>query len=214
MNWRVVHDPPADGPTNMSADVDLLSRAEGGEATLRFYSWDGPWVSLGRFQNAERDLVDPSLLPWVLRPTGGKAVLHGHDLTVTLACPHEGLGVRDVYRMLIRPLVLGLRVAGQAAALGEETGFVGSGSAADCFRHVSANDVVDPGTGRKLVGCALKVTRTAALAQCSIPLSLPLIDPSRVYRDAHVAMPLRVSRELLVESISQSVAIGTNQTHE
>jgi lipoate-protein ligase A len=172
---------------------------------LRFYSGDGPWVSLGRFQNPERDLLDPALVPWVMRPTGGKAVLHGHDLTVTLACPHAGLGVREVYRMLIRPLVDGLRLAGQEAALGEETAFVGSGSTADCFRHVSANDVVDPSTGRKVVGCALKVTRCAALAQCSIPLSLPLIDPALVYREPHVAMPLDVSVTELISAIAASI---------
>jgi len=189
----------------MAADIALLARAELGESTLRFYSWDGPWVSLGRFQSPEKDLIDPSLIPWVIRPTGGKAVSHGHDLTVTLACPHDGLGVREVYRMLIRPLVEGLRKAGQAATLGEETRFVTSGFAADCFRHVSANDVVDPNTGRKLVGCALKVTRTAALAQCSIPISMPLIDPARVYRDAHVALPLMLAPEELASAITDCV---------
>jgi len=206
MNWRVVHDEPADGPTNMAADAALLAQAEQGEATLRFYTWDGPWVSLGRFQNPQDDLLDRALLPWVMRPTGGKAVLHGHDLTVTLACPHTGLGVKQVYRMLIRPLVEGLRLAGQPAALGEETPFVGKGTTADCFRHVSANDIVDPNTGRKLVGCALKVTRTAALAQCSIPLSMPLVDPARLYRDPHVAIPLSLSSEDLTDCIVGSVS--------
>lgn len=204
-NWRVRVDPPADGHANMQADIDLFAAAEQGESHLRFYSWDGPWITLGRFQNPEIDLLDPSLVPWVMRPTGGKAVLHGHDLTITLACPHQGLGVRQVYRMLVRPLVEGLRLAGQDAALGEETRFVGSGSASDCFRHVSANDVVDPNTGRKLVGCALKVARTAALAQCSIPLGLPLVDPAQVYREPHVAMPLSVSADKLIAAISESV---------
>jgi lipoate-protein ligase A len=189
----------------MQVDIDLLDLAERGEYSLRFYSWDGPWITLGRFQSPEVDLLDPSLVPWVMRPTGGKAVLHGHDLTITLACPHEGLGVRQVYRMLVRPLVEGLRLAGQDAALGEETRFVGSGSASDCFRHVSANDVVDPNTGRKLVGCALKVTRTVALAQCSIPLGLPLVDPASVYREPHVAIPLASSRDLLIRAITEAV---------
>ena len=203
--WTVREDPPADGITNMQVDIDLFQAAECGEFSLRFYSWDGPSVTLGRFPDPSRDLLDPSLVPWVIRPTGGKAVLHGHDLTVTLACPHEGMGVKQVYRMLIRPLVEGMRLAGQPAALGEETRFVGSGSTSDCFRHASANDVVDPNTGRKLIGCALKVTRTAALAQCSIPLGLPLVDPANVYRDPHVAMPLGVSRSELVSGITAAV---------
>ncbi len=205
MNWRVIQDEPADGPTNMAADVALLAHAHQGEATLRFYTWDGPWVSLGRFQNPQDDLLDPSLVPWVMRPTGGKAVLHGHDLTVTLACPHTDLGVKQVYRMLVHPLVKGLRLAGQLAALGEETAFVGKGTTADCFRHASANDVVDPSTGRKLVGCALKVTRTTALAQCSIPLSMPLIDPARLYRQPHVAAPLTIASKDLIAAITLSL---------
>ena len=203
--WKVREDPPADGITNMQVDIELFHAAERGDFSLRFYSWDGPWVTLGRFQDPARDLLDPSLVPWVVRPTGGKAVLHGHDLTVTLACPHDGMGVKQVYRMLIRPLVEGMRLAGQPAALGEETRFVGSGATSDCFRHASANDVVDPNTGRKLIGCALKVMRTAALAQCSIPLGLPLIDPANVYRDPHVAMPLGVPRETLIKGIASSV---------
>jgi lipoate-protein ligase A len=188
----------------MQVDIDLLDLAERGEYSLRFYSWDGPWITLGRFQNPEVDLLDPSLVPWVMRPTGGKAVLHGHDLTVPFACPHAGLTVREVYRMLIRPLVAGMQLAGQPAALGEETPFVGKETTADCFRHASENDVVDPNTGRKLIGCALKVTRSVALAQCSIPLALPLMDPANVYREPHVAMPLNVARGDLVTCISQS----------
>ena len=205
-DWQMRIDPPADGHTNMRVDLELFQAAENGDFHLRFYSWDGPWVTLGRFQNPERDLLDPELVPWVMRPTGGKAVLHGHDLTVTLACPHAGLSVREVYRSMIKPLVEGMRLAGQPAALGEETPFVGKGMTADCFRHAAANDVVDPSTGRKLVGCALKVTRTAALAQCSIPLSLPLVDPASVYREPHVAMPLAISAEGLIRKITESVS--------
>lgn len=208
MHWRVVQDPAGNGPDNMAADVALLAEAEGGASTLRFYSWEGAWVSLGRFQSAERDLLDPSLVPWVQRPTGGKAVLHGHDLTITLACPNPGKGVREVYRMLIRPIVQGLNACGQPAALGEDTPFVGTGATADCFRHLSANDVADPNTGRKLVGCALKVTRRSALAQCSIPLTKPLVDPATVYREAHVAVPLDVPREELIIQVAAALSVA------
>jgi lipoate-protein ligase A len=196
-----------DGGFNMQVDIELFAGAEQGERSLRFYSWDGPWVSLGRFQSPDRDLVDAGVIPWVMRPTGGKAVLHGHDLTITIACPHRGDGVKTIYRSLIAPLVRGLQSAGLAAALGEETPFVGTGNSSDCFRHVSANDVVDRATGRKLIGCALKVTRYAALAQCSIPLSMPLIDPARVYRDPHIALPLAVQKEVLVASMKGAYAV-------
>src|SRR5579859_7982221 len=111
-------DGPFDGFTNMSRDSHLLVMAERSEAGCRVYSWDGPWISLGKQQVAERDLLDPSLVPWVRRPTGGKAVLHGHDVTVGIALPLAILGplagtipvqalarsVKTVYRILARPM--------------------------------------------------------------------------------------------------------------
>jgi lipoate-protein ligase A len=159
---------------------------------------------LGKFQKPEADLIDFTRIPWVIRPTGGKAVLHGHDLTIAIACPVTANSVRAVYRRLIGPLAQGMQIAGQAAVLGEETSFVGHGKTADCFRNVSANDIVDPATGRKLVGCALKVTRTAALAQCSIPLGTPLVDPANIYRHPHTAMPLDIAESSLVKGITEA----------
>ena len=76
-----------DGPFNMTEDARLLSVAEEGRAGWRVYGWDGPWISLGCYQSASKDLLDPELVPFVMRPTGGKAVLHGHDVTVGLALP-------------------------------------------------------------------------------------------------------------------------------
>ena len=80
--------------------------------------------------------------------------------------------------------------------LGENTRFLKpSGSArparlaADCFAHVSANDLVDPDSGLKVCGCALRLTDKAVLVQASIPNGLPLVDPQTVFAmpSAHVA---------------------------
>jgi len=207
-----------DGYINMARDVELLRLAESGAAGARVYEWDGPWVSLGQSQNPTRDLRDATLVPWVIRPTGGKAVLHGHDLTVTIALPLEdsdpSRAVRSVYRKIIAPLVRALNNVDVRAALGEETCFVTRGlKTADCFRHISANDVVDPRTGRKLIGCALRVTKLAALAQCSIPVAIPLVDPARVYAYAHVPMPLEVDKERLVENIVGQIQLALLDGH-
>jgi lipoate-protein ligase A len=189
----------------MSVDIALFQAAIKCENGLRFYSWDGPWVTLGRFQNPELDLLDATRVPWVMRPTGGKAVLHGHDLTITLATPVTSPSVKQVYRTLIMPLVRAMNDVGQPAALGEETPFCRGGNASDCFRNISPNDVVEPRSGRKLIGCALKISRSAALAQCSIPLGLPLVDPATVYRNPHTALPLDISKEELIDAISGQV---------
>jgi len=127
----------------MALDAQLLESAENeGKPGYRVYGWDGPWVSLGMWQDPERDLLDPSLVPWVMRPTGGGAVLHGHDVTVALAAPlelilerrrrrpnaqsrlEEGFvpqsrSVRAMYRWLTAPILEALRECGLPAVLAE-----------------------------------------------------------------------------------------------
>jgi len=190
---HVRHDPPSDGAVNMRQDEQLLELAEHGEAWCRIYSWSGPWITLGKYQTAERDIVPGSKVPWVNRPTGGKAVLHGHDITVGLAMPLRMLvsdsmpvqklerSIKAVYRAMSAPIIVALRSCGLPAALGEDTRFAGTGPrVADCFAHISANDIVDERNGQKVCGSALKVTQTAALVQASIPAGVPLVDPAAV----------------------------------
>lgn len=176
-----------DGPTNMARDEALLAMDE---PACRVYDWDGLWVTLGRFQNAERDLVTGNQVPWVMRPTGGKAVLHGHDVTVGLAVPLRLIdcSARDVkkaYRRLIGPIVEALNACGLNAVLAEGTSHESKGiRTSDCFAFNSPNDVVDAKTGLKVCGCALQLTERAVLVQASIPYKAPLVDPAMVIKEA------------------------------
>lgn len=177
-----------DGQTNMDRDRDLLANAESGVTGWRIYRWSEPTVSLGMFQSPERDLVASCTIPWVMRPTGGKAVLHGHDETVAIAVPLGCFGcdpraLRSIYRAVTAPLVAALNACGLPATLGENTRFAGQGGprTADCFAHVSANDIVDPLTGQKVCGCALRLTERAVLVQASIPNGPPKVDPQTVF---------------------------------
>ena len=210
-------EPLLDGPTNMARDAALLHRAEtDGGSYARVYSWDGPWVSLGRFQKPERALKHPETTRWVMRPTGGKAVLHGHDVTVGVAASLKALGIDDnkgtsvVYRAIVGPLVAALTAAGLPAVLAEGTGHVKSaGHTADCFAHVSPNDVVDPATGQKVCGCALRVTELAVLLQASVPVAGPLVDPGEVF-DRPSAWHNRSG--LTLEQLADALrTIGTSQ---
>jgi lipoate-protein ligase A len=183
-------DPPADGPTNMARDIELLRKAEEGQPGARIYSWDELWVTLGRFQTPEEALKRP--VPYVIRPTGGSAVLHGHDLTVAIAIPHAGArrSVRAIYRTLVSPVVEALRQCGLNARLAEDTAHAGTGTrSADCFAFASTNDVVDELTGAKVCGCALRVTNRAALLQASIPYREPIMATERILHGG-VALPI------------------------
>jgi len=73
----------------MAGDVALLEAFQRGEIppTLRVYQWASPALTYGVNQQLPPRLVDACNalgIPMLRRPTGGKAVLHGHDLTVGL----------------------------------------------------------------------------------------------------------------------------------
>lgn len=176
----------------MAADARLLEDAEAGRWSARLYTWSTPWVTLGRFQDPGRDLLRPCPIPWVSRPTGGRAVLHGHDLTVGLAAPLVDLvdqsarrSVRAIYRAVTEPLIEALRAVGIPACLGEQLASAGVsapwGPSADCFAYTAPNDIVDQRSGRKVCGCAMRVTEAAALIQVSIPVRDAIVDPASVF---------------------------------
>src|SRR5262245_21767880 len=88
--WRLLDTGAADGFTNMAVDEALLElfATEGAPTTVRFYSWSPPALSLGYAQSLERDidLRQCTALGFdvVRRPTGGRAVLHDHEVTYSL----------------------------------------------------------------------------------------------------------------------------------
>jgi len=194
-----------DGPTNMGRDAALLDRLSPEVPfAARVYGWMTPWITLGAFQEAARDLRPDCPLPSVRRPTGGRAVLHGHDLTLGLAVSLLALAqagesvdqleraVRTVYRRVIAPLVEALNAVGVEAVLGEELRRQGSGNARqsqDCFAAISANDVVHRATGKKVGGCALRVGRTSALLQVSLPIQMPEVDPAQCFLGSAPVVP-------------------------
>ena len=165
----------------MAADLALLELAEQGSAGARLYSWDGLWVTLGRFQTAKEALARG--VPFVVRPTGGRAVVHGHDLTVAIAIPRpaDSRSVRDLYCQLVQPLTAALSACGLDARMACDTAQSGTGKvSADCFAFSSPNDIVDVTTGLKVCGCAMRITDRAALLQASIPYRVPLARISEV----------------------------------
>lgn len=75
---------------NMALDEAMLRSAlEPGTASLRFYFWSEPTLSLGYFQSHVERLADPLLkdVAYVRRPTGGAAILHHLEITYALALP-------------------------------------------------------------------------------------------------------------------------------
>jgi lipoate-protein ligase A len=205
-----------DGKENMRRDRDLLNRIGDFDLVCRVYSWEGPWVSLGKFQDPARDLFPDSVVPYVIRPTGGKAVFHGHDATIGLAASLSAIdcGQRELkkaYQAVIGPIVSALNECGLHAALAGGTQFASKGPrTADCFAFNSPNDIVDLHSGKKVCGCALHLTAEAVLLQASIPRGTPLIDPRSAIRESsdYVGVEWDVSRfpEALERALRYNIA--------
>ena len=152
----------ADGATNMATDEALLGAALAGVATLRFYGWSPPTLSLGYFQKEQVRLSDPLLagLPFVRRPTGGETLVHHHELTYALALPRSWLGgerwsvrMHDIIRDALASFGIDARLF-EAAAPAEPHGPL-------CFRHFTPGDLMI-GTA-KVVGSAQRKHRGALL---------------------------------------------------
>jgi lipoate-protein ligase A len=183
-----------DGVTNMARDIALLSLAEGGLVGARVYFWDSIWVTLGRNQKPEDALLDLSL-NHIVRPTGGAAVLHGHDLTIGFAMPLAELGcssreVKKAYLGLVAPLLSALNSVGIPASLGRDIADRASIASPYCFAMKSDYDVLNRDTGAKICGCAMRVTERGALLQASIPISEPNCDPANLL---HNYLPTPIS---------------------
>jgi lipoate-protein ligase A len=94
-SWRFIDTTVAGGYENMAADEAIFLSCRQGTAppTLRLYGWNPPAVSLGYFQKLE-SAVDVEEcrrrgIDVVRRMTGGRAVLHHHELTYAVIAPES-----------------------------------------------------------------------------------------------------------------------------
>jgi lipoate-protein ligase A len=107
-------------------DALLLSVIEGELPAVRFYTWEPPTLSLGVNQSiheVDRDECSRRGFGLVRRPTGGRAVLHHHELTYSVIAretdPRVSGGVLESYRKISAALVAGLRHLGANVSLSE-----------------------------------------------------------------------------------------------
>ncbi len=178
MRWDVQIEAGAGGARNMARDEYALRRAaDAGRPSLRLYRWDRLTLSVGRAQQVQRqiDVAECARLrvPIVRRPTGGRAVLHGTDLTYALAAPlgwgpFQG-GILEVYREISRAFVrffteLGLHPHVQGFSLRER----GQAASSVCFATPSAYEILLG--GRKILGSAQRLVPRAFLQHGSLPL--------------------------------------------
>ncbi len=207
---RTIVDPALPGPENMARDEALLVGVENGEspATIRYYQWDPPTISLGYFQEYaeyERLPLPAGGLPVVRRTTGGGAILHDRELTYSIALPLQhsilGGGLNSLYEIAHDALIAALdEVEAGAGRCGVSDDSGPARGPFFCFARRHCLDVLVKGD--KLAGSAQRRLRHAVLQHGSIVLE-------RRYEQqpaAAVADQVSLSADVLAKRMS--VALG------
>jgi len=127
MEWRLIKDSYHSGFMNMAIDEAIMIAHREGlvPPTIRFYQWSPPAVSLGYFQDLEKEInIDTCQgmgIDIIRRPTGGKAVLHDKELTYSFIIREDHPLVNDsileTYKKISGGIIRGLSYLGIKAVL-------------------------------------------------------------------------------------------------
>ncbi|PFA62357.1 octanoyltransferase [Bacillus sp. AFS015802] len=183
--WRFIDSGNCSPSYNMALDEALLDWHSAGKIppTIRFYGWDPATLSVGYFQKVEKeinlDAVKEHGLGFVRRPTGGRGVLHEHELTYSVIVsedhPEMPKTVTEAYRVISEGILKGFQALGLEAYFAvpktaEEREGLKNPRSAVCFDAPSWYELVVE--GRKVAGSAQTRQKGVILQHGSILLDL------------------------------------------
>jgi lipoyl(octanoyl) transferase len=183
--WRYIDSGNCSPSYNMALDEALLDWHSEGKIppVIRFYGWDPATLSVGYFQKVEKeinmDAVKEHGLGFVRRPTGGRGVLHEHELTYSVIVsedhPEMPKTVTEAYRVISEGILQGFRSLGLEAYFAvprtdEEKQGLKNPRSAVCFDAPSWYELVVE--GRKVAGSAQTRQKGVILQHGSILLDL------------------------------------------
>ena len=176
--WRLLNNGQLAGQMNMAVDEAIMQAVGEGKSvpTIRFYGWDPFCLSIGYAQSmraeVDMDAVRARGFDVVRRPTGGRAILHGDELTYSLLVsqdePRVAGGIVESYRRLSGGLVEGLRLLGAEALQSQPQQGATQEKSAACFDAPSHYEITV--CGKKLVGSAQMRRKGMVLQHGSLPL--------------------------------------------
>lgn len=161
---------------NMRVDAALLADCGQGRIppTVRLYGWSEPSITIGYSQNAEAELnlqlCRDLGVPVVRRPTGGRALLHGNELTYAVVAPVSiapfNQGLKATFAAISEALLAGLQELGIHGEVNVSKQQLGAARTPACFASLNHCEItVD---GKKLIGSAQKRTSQAFLQHGSV----------------------------------------------
>ncbi len=183
--WRFIDSGNCSPAFNMALDEALLDWKSEGKipSTIRFYGWNPASLSIGYFQKVEKEInleaVKKHGLGFVRRPTGGRGVLHEHELTYSVIVseehPQMPQSVTAAYRVISEGILRGFHQLGMDAYFAvpktaEEKESLKNPRSAVCFDAPSWYELVVE--GRKVAGSAQTRQKGVILQHGSILLDI------------------------------------------
>lgn len=165
MKTLAIRDSYLSGYENMAVDICSMKLVESGNAQIIFrtYMWAPHCLSIGRFQKPEMEADVQRLLDdgyhIVRRPTGGRAVWHGHELTYSLVAredhPLVSGSIAESLEKVASILTRGLKACGIPVVLNPCNRELSSAGREfnPCFTSHGRSEIMTT-DGRKLVGSA------------------------------------------------------------
>jgi lipoyl(octanoyl) transferase len=183
--WRFIDSGNSSPSFNMALDEALLDWHSEGKfpPVIRFYGWEPATLSIGYFQKVEKEIdleaVKAHGLGFVRRPTGGRGVLHEHELTYSVIVseehPEMPKTVTEAYRVISEGILKGFHQLGLEAYFAvpktdEERSALKNPRSAVCFDAPSWYELVVE--GRKVAGSAQTRQKGVILQHGSILLDI------------------------------------------
>jgi lipoyl(octanoyl) transferase len=183
--WRFIDSGNCSPSFNMALDEALLDWHSEGKIppVIRFYGWNPATLSIGYFQKVDKEIdmeaVKAHGLGFVRRPTGGRGVLHEHELTYSVIVseehPEMPKTVTEAYRVISEGILKGFHQLGLEAYFAvpktvEDHEALKNPRSAVCFDAPSWYELVVE--GRKVAGSAQTRQKGVILQHGAILLDL------------------------------------------
>jgi len=186
-DWYFINSGQNSPAFNMAMDEALLDWHSEGliPPVIRFYGWNPATLSVGYFQRVEKEIDMEQVLAlglgFVRRPTGGRGVLHEHELTYSVIVsedyPEMPETVTEAYRVISGGLLQGFKNLGLDAYFSvpdtdEKRADLKKPKSAVCFDAPSWYEMVVE--GKKVAGSAQTRQKGVILQHGAILLDLDI----------------------------------------
>lgn len=194
--WRVIDSGHCSAAYNMAVDEAIALSVKKGVSppTLRLYGWNSLAVTIGCFQRAndvDIKYCAEKYIPIIRRPTGGRAILHGDDITYSFSSRTWKGHFPDLfesYKKISKALILALSKLNIFAELTLDRKkhyhvYQKQRRSPLCLNSVSYGEITI--NNKKITGSAQKRWSDCLLQQGTIPLVINKEESVKIFRLEH-----------------------------